>query len=377
ELVDNLMQVATQDLGFSQGKPVATYVIYKSLLHSKAFEPDITTIFDRIIQMMGSAIEKSEEIKHMAYWLSVTSTLLFLVQKTLSPSASKPQPSTSLFGRMTQGFRSTSIISIVCHVEVKYPALLFKKQLAAYVEKLYGFIRNDLKRDMSQLLATCIQAPITSDGKVFPVEFWESIIERLDDLLDTLKERNVPLVIIQKIFVQVFSFTNVQLFNSLLLHKECCTFQNGTYLKAGLDQLEIWCSKATTEYAGSSWDELNHVRQAVGFLVTKQKSKITYDEFTTKLCPVLSVQQLYRLSAFYSNKKDDTDSVSPELKSKLKSLVSEDSGDPDSDSYLLDDTSGLAFPIDDIRKSVDEKDFSNMKPSPELLEKPEFQFLAE
>ncbi|KAI7740048.1 hypothetical protein M8C21_006224, partial [Ambrosia artemisiifolia] len=358
ELVDNLMQVATQDLGFSQGKPVATYVIYKSLLHSKAFEPDITTIFDRIVQMMGSAIEKSEEIKHMAYWLSVTSTLLFLVQKTLSPSAAKPQPSTSLFGRMTQGFRSTSIISIVCHVEVKYPALLFKKQLAAYVEKLYGFIRNDLKRDMSQLLATCIQAPITSDGKVFPVEFWESIIERLDDLLDTLKERNVPLIIIQKIFVQVFSFTNVQLFNSLLLHKECCTFQNGAYLKAGLDQLEVWCSKATTE-------------------VTKQKSKISYDEFTTKLCPVLSVQQLYRLSTFYSNKKDDTDSVSPDLKSKLKSLVSEDSGDPDSDSYLLDDTSGLAFPIDEIRKSVDEKDFSNMKPSPELLEKPEFQFLAE
>lgn len=51
------MKTATQDLGFSQGKPVATYVIYKSLLHCKAFEPDITTIFDRTIQMMGSDIE--------------------------------------------------------------------------------------------------------------------------------------------------------------------------------------------------------------------------------------------------------------------------------------------------------------------------------
>ncbi|KAJ0510529.1 putative myosin ATPase [Helianthus annuus] len=378
ELVDNVMKAATEDLGFSQGKPVATYVIYKSLLHCKAFEPDITTVFDRIIQMMGSAIEKSEEIKHMAYWLSVTSTLLFLIQRTLSPSPPKPEQPTSLFGRMTKGFRSASIISIVCHVEVKYPALLFKKQLAAYVEKLYGFIRNDLKKDMSQLLASCIQAPITSDGKVFPVEFWDSIIERLDGLLDTLKECNVPLGIIQKIFSQVFSFTDVQLFNSLLLHKECCTFANGEYVKAGLSKLEVWCSKVTAEYAGSSSDELNRVRQAIGFMVSKEKSKISYDEFTTKLCPVLSIQQLHRLCTFYSNNKDDTDSAAPDLISKLKGLMSEDSSDPDSDSYLVDDnTSSMAFPVEEIGKSINEKDFSNMKPSPELLEKPEFQFLLE
>ncbi|KAK9068732.1 hypothetical protein SSX86_012847 [Deinandra increscens subsp. villosa] len=377
ELVDTVMKAATEDLGFSQGKPVATYVIYKGLLHYKAFEPDITTIFDRTIQMMGSAIEKSDEIKHMAYWLSVTSTLLFLVQKTLSPSPPKPQQPTSLFGRMTQGFRSASIISIVCHVEVKYPALLFKKQLAAYVEKLYGFIRNTLKKDLSQLLSSCIQAPIISDGKSFPADYWDSIVESLNGLLDTLKENQVPLVIIQKIFSQVFSFIDVQLFNSLLLHKECCTLANGEYVKAGLSKLELWCSKATPEYVGSSSEELNRVRQAVGFLVIKQKSKISYDEFTTKLCPVLSMQQLHKLCTFYSTDNDDTNSVAPEVISKFKVLMSEDSNDPDSDSYLLDDTSGMAFPVDAIGKSINEKDFSNMKPASELLEKPEFKFLLE
>ncbi|KAK1426383.1 hypothetical protein QVD17_15054 [Tagetes erecta] len=377
ELVDNVMTAATQDLGFSQGKPVATYVIYKSLLHCKAFEPDITTVFDRIIQMMGSAIEKSEEIKHMAYWLSVTSTLLFLIQKTLSPSPPKPQQPTSLFGRMTQGFRSASIISIVVHVEVKYPALLFKKQLAAYVEKLYGFIRNNLKKDLSQMLSSCIQAPIISDGKSFPTDYWDSITECLNGLLGTLKECYVPVVIIKKIFSQVFSFIDVQLFNSLLLHKECCTFANGEYVKAGLAKLELWCSKATAEYAGSSSNELNRVRQAVEFLVTQQKSKISYDDFTTKLCPVLSTQQLYRLCTLYSNDNDDTNSVAPEVISKLKVLMSEDSNDPDHDSYLLDDISGMAFPVDEISKSINEKDFSNMKPGSELLEKPEFKFLLE
>ena len=51
------MKAATQELGFSQGKPVATYVIYKSLLHWKTFELEITTVFDRIIQTIGSSIE--------------------------------------------------------------------------------------------------------------------------------------------------------------------------------------------------------------------------------------------------------------------------------------------------------------------------------
>ncbi|KAD3337017.1 hypothetical protein E3N88_32537 [Mikania micrantha] len=375
ELVDTVMKSATQDLGFSQGKPIATYVIYKSLLHCKAFEHDVTTIFDRIIQMMGSAIEESEDIKHMAYWLSVTSTLFFLIQKTLSPSPPKPQQPTSLFGRMTQGFRSTSIISIVCHVDVKYPALLFKKQLAAYVEKLYGFIRNNLKKDFSQILSSCIQVRYVTKSSI--VILMRILTCMLIILTISAIIFQVPLVVIQKIIFQLFSFTDVQLFNSLLLHKECCTFANGKYLKEGLSKLETWCSKATTEYAGLSSDELKHVRQAVGFLVIQQKSKISYDDFTTKLCPVLSIQQLYRLCTLYSTDNDETHSVAQDVISKLKVLMSEDFNDPDSDSYLLDDTSSMAFPVDEIAKSINEKDFSNMKPTSELLEKPEFQFLLE
>lgn len=137
---------------------------------------------------------------------------------------------------------------------------------------------------------------------------------------------------VRKVFTQIFSFINVQLFNrsiyihtlsgpcvhfwfiehnnsvnllpytlvfvcSLLLRRECCSFSNGEYVKAGLAELEHWCYKATDEvfsiylellpwklyiissitnykltkwklqYAGSAWDELKHIRQAIGFLV--------------------------------------------------------------------------------------------------------------
>ena len=104
----------------------------------------------------------------------------------------------------------------------------------------------------------------------------------------------VPPFLVHKIFTQIFSFINVQLFNrylfvcvcvcvcvcecvctfitwlynkvkgygqfpwklcgiclthlcSLLLRRECCSFSNGEYVKAGLAELEQWCCKATEE----------------------------------------------------------------------------------------------------------------------------------
>lgn len=64
-----------------------------------------------------------------------------------------------------QGFRSSPssanlpapAADVVRLVEAKYPALLFKQQLTAYVEKIYGIIRDNLKRELSSLLSLCIQ----------------------------------------------------------------------------------------------------------------------------------------------------------------------------------------------------------------------------
>jgi len=42
-------------------------------------------------------------------------------------------------------------------IEAKYPALLFKQQLNAYVEKIYGMIRDNLKKEISPILGLCIQ----------------------------------------------------------------------------------------------------------------------------------------------------------------------------------------------------------------------------
>ncbi|XP_059432399.1 myosin-6-like isoform X3 [Corylus avellana] len=291
ENVDALISCVMKNIGFSHGKPVAAFTIYKCLLHWKSFEAERTSVFDRLIQMIGSAIEDQDENKDMAYWLSNTSTLLFLLQRSLKGAGSsgatphrKPPAPTSIFGRMAMGFRSSPssanlpvpALDVVREVEAKYPALLFKQQLTAYVEKIYGIIRDNLKKEISSFLSLCIQAPRTSKGvlrsgrsfgKDSPSTYWQSIIETLNTFLDTLKENFVPPILVQKIFTQTFSYINVQLFNSLLLRRECCTFSNGEYVKSGLAELELWCCQAKEQYAGSSWDELKHIRQSVGFLV--------------------------------------------------------------------------------------------------------------
>ncbi|KAI4329848.1 hypothetical protein MLD38_028188 [Melastoma candidum] len=386
ENFDALINCVVKNIGFSQGKPVAAFTIYKCLLHWKCFEADKTNVFDRLIQLIGSEFENEDDNNHMAYWLSNTSTLLFLLQRSLKSGASnrKPPQPTSLFGRMTMGFRSSSssahfaaaAAAAIHQVEARYPALLFKQQLTAYVEKIYGIVRDNLKKELGSFLSLCIQAPRSSNGRT-PLTHWQSVIESLNKLLSTLKENFVPPILVRNIFTQTFSYVNVQLFNSLLLRRECCTFSNGEHVKAGLAELELWCCETKEEYAGSSWDELKHIRQAVGFLVIHQKYRITYDEITNDLCPVMSVQQLYRLCSLYCDDSYNTKSVAPEVISSMKVLMTEDSDDSANSSFLLDDNSSIPFSVDELSNALQEKDFDGVKPSEELLENPAFRFLQE
>nr|GMD55737.1 myosin-17-like [Ipomoea batatas] len=291
---DLLIKCISQDLGFSGGKPVAACVVYKCLLHWRSFEVERTSVFDRIIQTVASSIEVADNNDVLAYWLCNTATLLMLLQQTLKASGAAsltPQrrrsSSASLFGRMSQSAglsflngRVLGRLDDLRQVEAKYPALLFKQQLTAFLEKIYGLIRDNLKKEISPLLGLCIQAPRTSRGSLVKgrsqanaaaqqalIAHWQSIVKRLDNYLKMMKANYVPPFLVRKVFTQIFSFINVQLFNSLLLRRECCSFSNGEYVKSGLGELEQWCCYATEEYVGSAWDELKHIRQAVGFLV--------------------------------------------------------------------------------------------------------------
>ncbi|XAR58625.1 Myosin ATPase [Bertholletia excelsa] len=411
EYQDLLIRCIAQHLGFSKGRPVAACMIYKCLRQWRSFEVERTSIFDRVIQTIGQAIETQDNNDTLAYWLSNVSTLLLLLQCTLKAGGAAgvaPQyrrtSSASLFGRMTLSFRGTPQgVNLSAanrggtggsynlgQVDAKYPALLFKQQLTAYVEKIYGMIRDNLKKEISPLLGLCIQAPRISRASLLKgtartlanaaaqevlIAHWQGIVKSLVNFLNILKNNFVPPFLVRKVFTQIFSFINVQLFNSLLLRRECCSFSNGEYVKAGLAELEHWCYRATDEYTGSAWDELKHIRQAIGFLVIHQKPKKTLDEISHDLCPVLSIQQLYRISTMYWDDKYGTQSLSSDVISNMRVLMTEDSNNAVSSSFLLDDDSSIPFSVDDLSKSMDQIDIADIEPPPLIRENSGFSFL--
>ncbi|KAL9275667.1 Myosin-11-like protein, partial [Drosera capensis] len=403
---DLLIRCVAQQLGFSKGRPIAACITYKTLKQWRSFQVEKTSIFDRIVQIIGHAIEAQDNNEVLAYWLSNTSYLLLLLQRTLKPSGAAGAPqrrrstSATLFGRMTQSFRgiprgvdiahvddemTNGVDNSLSHIEAKYPALLFKQQLTAYVEKIYGMIRDNLKKEISPLLGLCIQAPRTSKVSSLTVgsaaaqqslfAHWKGIVQSFSNYLILMKANNVPSFLIRKVYTQVFSFVNVQLFNSLLLRRECCSFSNAEYVKAGLAELENWCYDTTEEYAGPAWDELKHIRQAIGFLVIHQKPQKTLDEVSHDLCPVLSIQQLYRISTMYWDDKYGTHSLSPDVIANMKVLMAEDSNNAVSSSFLLDDDSSIPFSVDDLAKSTDQISVSEIEPPPLIRENAGFSFL--
>ncbi|KAJ6309028.1 hypothetical protein OIU76_018594 [Salix suchowensis] len=367
---DLLIKCVSQDLGFSGGRPVAACMIYRCLIQWRSFEVERTSIFDRIIQTIGSAIEVQENNDVLSYWLSNSSTLLLLLQRTLKASGAAsltPQrrrsTSASLFGRMSQGLRGSP--------------------------QSAGFSFLNGRKEISPLLGLCIQAPRMSRASLVKgrsqanavaqqalIAHWQSIVKSLNNCLKTTRANYVPPFLVKKVFIQIFSFINVQLFNSLLLRRECCSFSNGEYVKAGLAELEQWCHDATEEFAGSAWDELKHIRQAVGFLVIHQKPKKTLKEITNDLCPVLSIQQLYRISTMYWDDKYGTHSVSSDVISRMRVMMMEDSNNAVS-SFLLDDDSSIPFTVDDISKSMQQVEVSDIDPPPLIRENSGFSFLLQ
>lgn len=52
--------------------------------------------------------------------------------------------------------------TLLLQVEAKYPALLFKQQLDAFVQKIFPMLRDNVKKEITPQLAACIHAPRTA-----------------------------------------------------------------------------------------------------------------------------------------------------------------------------------------------------------------------
>lgn len=76
-----LIRCIAQHLGFAGNRPIAACIIYKCLLQWRSFEVERTSVFDRIIQTIGTAIEvlNAKPCLSFFYFLFTISTLMPLL----------------------------------------------------------------------------------------------------------------------------------------------------------------------------------------------------------------------------------------------------------------------------------------------------------
>ncbi|AED92849.1 myosin [Arabidopsis thaliana] len=268
---DILVKCISQNLGYNGDMPVAACVIYKCLLHWRSFELERTSVFDRIIETIGSAVEVLEDNEVLAYWLSNLASLSLFLEQIIN--AARSASTNDINGKFGER-KSTRKCCSDC-------------TLGKYQEK---------------------------------------------------------------------------------------PKHNGEYVKAGLAELEQWCIEATDEYAGSAWDELRHIRQAVGFLVTYQKPKMSLAVITS-FFPVLSIQQLYRISTNYWDEKYGTHSVSSDVIANMRVMMTEDSNNAVSSSFLLDEDDSIPFTVGDITESMEQVNVNDIELPQLIRENSSFSFL--
>ncbi|KAL6851666.1 hypothetical protein ACP4OV_020230 [Aristida adscensionis] len=360
-----LLKYITQYLGFCGSKPIAAPLIYYCLLRWRSFEEPKTGVFDSIIQAINSATEAQHDTRGLAYWLSNLSTLSVLLQRSFKITKAtvsaahrrrfscerifQSQPSNS--GLAYFSAQSVDGASGLPQIEAKYPALLFKQQLVDLIEKVYGMISDKLKKELNPLLELCIQDARTSQAKASlspsglgqkdQLMHWLSIVKILNNYLHLLRANHVPSILVHK----------------LLLRRECCSFSNGQYIRAGLTQLKHWCDDVTRE-------------------VISLKPIRTWEEIRNDICPALSLQQLERVVGMYWDDLNGTNTTSAEFLSSMKATLHEESNSVSSFSVLLDDDSSIPFSLEDISKSMPNiEDTSEYDLLPFIRENQSFAFI--
>jgi myosin-5 len=373
---ERLISALNVDLGFHQGNPVAAVVVFRSFVHWKAIQQEKGAIFERISEAIGMQIESFQEDNgRLGYWLTNTAALYYLMQRHTKAAGSASENGITARLRISgqqaaKGFLSyfrspgkpdgpdsgAAVPVSYVRFEARYPALLFKQGLGAFVQKIFPGLRDNFKREISGQLSHCMNA--TSAGHRGKKSPWKEIVDVFDELLGVLKVNHVPHFLASKLIEQLFAIVDVFLFNQLMLKRDCCSFSNGEYAKLGLHEIEKWTVAAGKEYVGNSLHNLAHLRQAVTFLVIHQKAQKTLDEIRKDLCPALSVQQIYRLSTMYWDDRFNTQSVSHDVLSQLKVLMNSEQSHGSGGQthhFLLEEDSAIPFSTDDLGSLYDGK----------------------
>ncbi|KAG5627285.1 hypothetical protein H5410_012503 [Solanum commersonii] len=92
---------------------------------------------------------------------------------------------------------------------------------------------------------------------------------------------------------------------------------------------------------------------------------------------MLSIAQIYRIGTMFWDDKYGAHGLSPEVISKMRALTLEDSASIPNNTFLLDVDSSIPFSIEEISRSFQNINLSDVEPPPLLCQRSDFQFLLQ
>eukprot|EP00897_Mesotaenium_endlicherianum_P004084 jgi/Mesen1/3703/ME000202S02791 len=382
-----LLKEVSADLGFGRGgQPVAATVIFKSLLHWRAFEGEKkNSTFDRLVETIQRAA-RDDSAHNVTYWLSNTARLYYLVHHSdrhllalqQQQAAASSSSSFSFFGRSSSK-QPPKAADVASQVDV----MLFKSQLEGSVERLYITLRDQQKTDLNSHLNPTVQKDAkllrasSSANKRHTSSYWSYVLVGLRQLYAELSLNHVEPFLVRTLLQQLLASVNAKIFNSLMLRSQWCpcTYSNAEVLAEGLAQLDKWLAevdRALSARLGAATPsltrQLRHLRQAAALLVLDHKPTRTLDAIR-QLCPDLNMSQLAHICLYYEDDKYGSAGVSPDIVQRMFALMSESSA-----LLILEDDS-IPFTIDQLCESMEDYDIDEVEPPDALIREGSFAFL--
>ncbi|PSC74954.1 Myosin-J heavy chain isoform A [Micractinium conductrix] len=141
------------------------------------------------------------------------------------------------------------------------------------------------------------------DGTQSP---WQSLLGGVSNVLASLRSEGVPAPTVRALAWGCLRYIDAELLNALLLRRDCCSLSAAKALQAGLAELRAWVAYAADE--GCCGDEeaegaIERISQAARYLVQGKEDCVRkayrgvdiYADLQ-RMCPALSLQQVYKLT---------------------------------------------------------------------------------
>jgi len=218
----------------------------------------------------------------------------------------------------------------------------FYSHLVEFSSSVGGYMLSVLMTDLKPLLMTAILEQKKTGMKNTSANL-SAVFSALSVYLSVFQTNFLNPPLSQQFFEQVSLYIDAILFNEVLLRREFCSFTKGAEIKMNINTLTDWMKRQGKDWLGTSASQLNHIEQAVNFLLLGNKKIVLEENARKDICGDLNVWQLKQLMTMYVPSLDVGEDRIPYQ--VVQALVAQDpnASETEQQSLLLDSNKRFFF----------------------------------